>query len=113
MFMRDEYLYGVRARVNAGYGLWQMAFASKADLTPANYEAARAAMQAFKGDEGRSLRIKPTHLVVPNALEGAARRLLNNGTRVETVTVNGTDTAVSVANEWAGTAELIATSYLD
>jgi len=28
-FMRDEYLYGVRARYNAGYGLWQMAFGSQ------------------------------------------------------------------------------------
>ena len=29
-FMRDEYIYGVRARYNAGYGLWQMAYASQA-----------------------------------------------------------------------------------
>ena len=29
-FMRDEYVYGVRARYNAGYGLWQMAYASQA-----------------------------------------------------------------------------------
>lgn len=28
-FMRDEYIYGVRARYNAGYGLWQMAYASQ------------------------------------------------------------------------------------
>ena len=28
-FMRDEYLYGVRARYNAGYGLWQMAYGSQ------------------------------------------------------------------------------------
>lgn len=28
-FMRDEYVYGVRARYNAGYGLWQMAYASQ------------------------------------------------------------------------------------
>jgi phage major head subunit gpT-like protein len=26
VFMNDEYLYGVRARVNAGFGLWQLAF---------------------------------------------------------------------------------------
>ncbi len=29
-FMRDEYVYGVRARYNAGYGLWQMAYGSQA-----------------------------------------------------------------------------------
>ena len=28
-FMRDEYIYGVRARYNAGYGLWQMAYGSQ------------------------------------------------------------------------------------
>lgn len=28
-FMRDQYIYGVRARYNAGYGLWQMAYGSQ------------------------------------------------------------------------------------
>ena len=28
-FMRDEYLYGVRARYNAGYGMWQTAYGSQ------------------------------------------------------------------------------------
>lgn len=28
-FMRDQYVYGVRARYNAGYGLWQMAYGSR------------------------------------------------------------------------------------
>jgi len=28
-FMRDRLLYGVRARYNAGYGLWQLAFGSR------------------------------------------------------------------------------------
>jgi phage major head subunit gpT-like protein len=28
-FMRDEYVYGVRARYNAGYGLWQMGYGSQ------------------------------------------------------------------------------------
>ena len=29
-FMRDRYYYGVRARYNAGYGLWQLAYGSHA-----------------------------------------------------------------------------------
>ena len=29
VFMRDNYRYGVDARVNAGYGLWQLAYGSK------------------------------------------------------------------------------------
>ena len=28
-FLRDQYIYGVRARYNAGYGLWQMAYGSE------------------------------------------------------------------------------------
>jgi len=27
--VRDQYIYGVRARYNAGYGLWQMAYGSQ------------------------------------------------------------------------------------
>jgi phage major head subunit gpT-like protein len=40
VFMNDEYIYGVRARVNAGFGLWQLAFASKGTLDVTNYAAA-------------------------------------------------------------------------
>lgn len=28
-FMRDQYVYGVRSRYNAGYGLWQLAYGSQ------------------------------------------------------------------------------------
>lgn len=41
-FMRNEYVYGVEARVNAGYGLWQLAYGSNKDLSYANYATARA-----------------------------------------------------------------------
>jgi len=101
VFMTDKYSYGVRARVNAGFGLWQMAYASKAPLTPANYEAARAAMQTLTFDQQRPLGIRPTVLVVPPLLEGAGLRLLN--------TENG---AAGATNEWKGTAELIVTPFL-
>lgn len=67
--MTDEYLYGVRARANAGFGLWQLAFGSRAPLTAANYAAARASMSSIKGDQGRVLGIRPNVLVVPPALE--------------------------------------------
>lgn len=100
VFHRDEYLYGVRARCNAGFGLWQLAFASKANLTAENYEAARAAMLSFKGDSGRPLGVTPTHLVVPPSLEGAGRRLL------KAVLADGG------TNEWADSAELIVTPFL-
>ena len=108
VFKDDEFLYGVRGRSNAGFGLWQLAFASKAELTADNYEAARAAMMAFAGDEGRPLGVKPDTMVVPPSLEGAALRLLNNGSRVVVVD----DVPVAVQNEWAGTAKPIVTAWL-
>lgn len=110
VFNNKEFVYGVDGRSNAGFGLWQLAFGSKAELTPANYEAARAAMMAFKGDEGRPLNIRPDVLVAPPSLEGAAMRLLNNGTRVEIVGEN--DTPVAVQNEWANTAKPIVTAWV-
>lgn len=88
VFKLDEYLYGIRGRANAGFAPWQLAFGSKAELTAANYEAARVAMMGLRGDEGRPLGLMPNVLVVPPALEGVAMRLLNNGERVETVTID-------------------------
>ena len=101
VFINDAYLYGVRARVNAGFGLWQLAFGSKADLTAANYAAARAQMMTAKVDGGRVLGVRPSLLVVPPTLEEDALKIVNteNGTGGET-------------NPWKGTAELIVTPYL-
>lgn len=98
VFMKDEYRYGVDARVNVGFGFWQFAFCSKAPLNAENYAAARAAMKAFKADGGRPLGVNPGLLVVPSSLEGAARKLV----------VKDADSG----NEWAGTAEVLAPSWL-
>lgn len=76
VFMKDEYLYGARARVNAGFGLWQLAYGSTAPLTKENYELARKAMMKVRGNTGRLLGIRPDTLVVSAELEGEARRLL-------------------------------------
>lgn len=112
VFMKDKFLYGLRARANAGYGFWQMAFGSKAPLTPANFELAVAAMGSLRSDVNRPLGIRPTHLVVPVALEGAARRLLKGGSRIETVEVGESEQAVAVSNEWTDAVELIVTPFL-
>ncbi|WP_417656185.1 Mu-like prophage major head subunit gpT family protein [Pseudidiomarina aestuarii] len=63
-WQRDEFEYGVDARVNAGFGLWQLAFGSKADLTEANFDLALEAMMGLKSDEGRPLGVRPNLLVV-------------------------------------------------
>lgn len=72
VFSRKEYVYGVDARLNVGYGLWQLAYASKETLDAASFNAAFAAMQSIKGDNGRPLGIRPKLLVVPPTLRATA-----------------------------------------
>lgn len=102
VFMRREYLYGVSGRCNAGFGLWQLAYASKQALTAANYAAARVAMQGLRGENGRLLGIRPTTLVVPTSLEQAALRLIRNQLA-----------EAGESNEWHQSAELIITPWLE
>ncbi len=64
VFHRKEFIYGVDARMNAGYGFWQQAWGSKQALSAANYASARAALAGMKGDHGRPLGITPNLLVV-------------------------------------------------
>lgn len=101
VFMNNEYIYGVDARVNAGYGLWQFAFGSKDTLNAANYAAARAAMRSQKSHSGRPLLITPNVLVVGPALEDTARKLLI-----------AQQDAAGASNIYAGSAELIVTGWL-
>lgn len=76
VFMRNEYVYGVEARVNAGYGLWQLAYGSNKDLSYANYAAARAAMMKLKAPNGNPLGIVPDVLLVSPDYEAEARDIL-------------------------------------
>ena len=100
VFDPDEYRFGIRARANAGFGLWQLAHGSKALLNADNYATARASMQVMRYDGGRIMGLSPTVLVVPPGLESAARKLLKS-TRID-----GSD------NEWAESAELLVVPYL-
>jgi len=74
VFMKDQYLYGVRYRCAAGFGFWQKAYKSHAALDGDALDAAIAAMMSFKGDGDRPLGITPTKLVVPPALRAAANK---------------------------------------
>lgn len=62
-FMRKKYRYGVDSRSNVGFGFWQMARMSKAELNGENLNKEIAAMQSIKGDGGRPLALNPTLLV--------------------------------------------------
>jgi phage major head subunit gpT-like protein len=101
VFLRKEYLYGVDARMNFGFGFWQMAWGSKQTLNGANYGIARAALGSMKGDHGRPLGLKGNLLCVPPSLESAGLKLLNSEL------ASGGET-----NEWKGTAELLVVPWL-
>ena len=85
VFMRGEYVYGVDARNNVGFGFWQLAYASRKPLTAENLQAAYTAMAERKGDNGRVLNIKPRLLVVPPGLKFKAAEI------VTAAQINGTD----------------------
>lgn len=95
VFNKSQFQWGVDGRCNAGFGLWQLAFMSKAELNAANYEAARQAMTTIRKRDGQVINIKPKKLLAPPSLEGAARKLLNADL------INGGD-----SNIWKGSAEM-------
>jgi phage major head subunit gpT-like protein len=102
VFYRRKYIYGWDSRNAAGYGLWQLAYGSKATLDSTNYAAYRAAMGAFKKDMSEQpLGIVPTHLVCGPASEAAARAVL-----IDERLANGQ------TNTWRNTAELIVVPWL-
>lgn len=100
VFLSDRYLYGVDARVGAGPGLWQLIVRSNATFNAANYEAARQLLQAIKGDYDRKLGLRHTHTMVPNNLEGAARKVITNSLAAGGETNEWADTSTLILNPW-------------
>lgn len=76
VFSKAEFVYGVDARWNVGFGFWQMAYASNQPLTADNVWEAINAIETCKGDGGRPLGLQATTLVVPRQLQRAAKKLL-------------------------------------
>lgn len=101
VFLKDKFLFGTDARVNAGPGLWMLIVRSRQPFTAANYEAARKALQGMKGDYERPLGVRHTHTMVPSTMEGPARKVLQNQL------ATGGET-----NEWANTSTLILNPWL-
>lgn len=101
VFNRKEYRYGTDGRCNVGFGFWQLAVGSKQPLTAANYEAARTTLATQRADYGRPLGVSGRLLIVPPALEGAARKLLNSEYA-----------AGGETNQWKGTADLLVVPWL-
>lgn len=101
VFMRDAYRYGVDARVNVGFGFWQLGYGSKQTLDKNAYAAAGEAMMSLKSDEGRPLGVVPNLLVVPPTLRGEALEILN-----------AERDAAGATNVYKGTAELLVVPWL-
>ncbi|MGQ3072569.1 MAG: Mu-like prophage major head subunit gpT family protein [Ferrovibrionaceae bacterium] len=101
VFHNKEFVYGVDGRGNVGFGLWQIAYGSKATLNPTNYAAARAALVGMKGDNGKPLGVMPTLLVTGPANDQAGREVL----------IAERDTS-GATNVWRNTAELLVTPWL-
>lgn len=98
---QGKFIWASDGRCNAGLGLWQLSYKSKATLNAANFQAARAAMQSIRRRDGSVLNIRPVKLLVPPSLEGLARQL------VEAELVNGGE-----SNIWAKTAQVVVIPYL-
>jgi phage major head subunit gpT-like protein len=101
VFTKDLYQWGIRYRCAVGYGFWQMARASKAALSAANFEAGRTAMRQVKGDGGRPLGIVPNILLVPPSLEAAARSIVETQFLAGGGSNPNFNTAKVVVNPWA------------
>ena len=101
VFHSKKFIYGVDGRYNVGYGFWQYTWGSKQPLTAATYATARAALMGMTGDNGRPLGIMPRTLIVPPALEDAARQILQNERN-----------ELGATNTWRGTADLVVVPWL-
>lgn len=96
VFNRDEFVWGVKRRCAAGFGAWQLIYASRQPLTAANYALARAAMLGMTGHRGRKLNLRPNLLLVSSTNEGAAREILM-----------AERDAAGATNVWRNSAELM------
>lgn len=101
VFMRKEFIYGVDARVNAGYALPQLAYGSKQTLDATSYATARTTLLGMKADGGKPLGIMPDLLIVGPSNEAAAKKI-----------VLAEKDAAGATNINNGTAQILVVPYL-
>ncbi len=89
--------------VGSGTASTQANLFTSTALTTDNYASVRAAMMAFKGEDGYPLGITPNVLMVPPALEQRGRLIVE----AELITGALTVTTATTSNIWKGTAKLI------
>jgi phage major head subunit gpT-like protein len=107
-FFNASHPVDVSAGASGPLGTYSNLNASGMALTAPNYGAVRAQMRAFKGADGQPLNVTPNLLIVPPALEEAARIILNADFIASFVQGNSTAGNVgSAVNVWKGTADLL------
>jgi phage major head subunit gpT-like protein len=72
VFDNDEFQWGTRGRCNAGFGLWQLIYASTQEMTAQNLLAARTAMASLRRPDGAPMGILPNKLMTGSSLIGRA-----------------------------------------
>lgn len=102
VFWEKLAVWGQDGRYVGGYGFWQLAYKSKAELTEENLAAARAAMRKLTDDKGRKLNIRPDLLVVGPDLETKAKKIIH----LQTIATGGENV---MRNEF----ELMVSNFID
>jgi phage major head subunit gpT-like protein len=101
VFKKNRFVWGVDGRCNVGFGMWQLAYMSKATLDAGNYAAARASMGSIRKRNGEVISIRPRLLIVPPSLEAQARAVV-----LAAINAGG------ATNVWANTAEVLVVPHL-
>ncbi|EQA07877.1 Mu-like prophage major head subunit gpT family protein [Glaesserella parasuis] len=102
VFMEDVYLWGVRARGNAGFGFWQLIHrVESSDLTADVVMDVLAKMRMLKGDGDKLLNIRPSVILVSPSLEYKARQLF------EADVINGTSNPLKGVLKVAVSAQIV------
>lgn len=95
VFDKNEFQFGVDARVAAAPGMWQFIYASNQPLDATHFEAARTAMASLRTENGDILAAIPDTLLVPSSLLGQANTLM------KAQIINNT------TNTWMGTCSIL------
>lgn len=105
VFNDREFVWGADGRCAAGFGLFQLAYASCRPLNATSFADAVSAMGMLRRRDGSPYGISPSQLVVPKNLEAAGRALMK-GDFIPTLAPDG-KTWIPGSNEWAQAAELV------
>ena len=109
VFDNDEFLWGIRGRCNAGFGLWQLAHYSTLPLTPQNIVANRNLMASIRRPNGTPMGISADTIVVPTSLKPQANKIFKN----DLIENDPTTPTTLIANEAIALCEPVEFQFLN